>query len=296
MRWEFLREEEFPAAIEKAGGLCVIPVGCLEMHGEHLPVGTDSLKGEAIVRLAAEKTGAVVFPCAYWLGNVMGAHKLEKPWEKQRAGYIGLSPELLMNILKELCDEIGRNGFRKILIVSSHGGNNAWLDYFNSAVGYTRKQYCVMNTKIDLADLDADKILALAKDDPEGFSMLTPEDYKVLERWAETGAGGGHACFRETGLIYGTYPELVAPDRYEAMDGRCTNKGNYWYEAGLYPGCAWVMNCPNEYSGFPPHGCSPTIGQAMVKVAVDVLAKKMTLIQNDENCVAVARGTYKNED
>ena len=52
MRWEFLREEEFPAAIEKAGGLCVIPVGCLEMHGEHLPVGTDSLKGEAIVRLA----------------------------------------------------------------------------------------------------------------------------------------------------------------------------------------------------------------------------------------------------
>ena len=153
-----------------------------------------------------------------------------------------------------------------------------------------------MNTKIGLADLDADKILALAKDDPEGFSMLTPEDYKVLERWAETGAGGGHACFRETGLIYGTYPELVAPDRYEAMDGRCTNKGNYWYEAGLYPGCAWVMNCPNEYSGFPPHGCSPTIGQAMVKVAVDVLAKKMTLIQNDENCVAVARGTYKNED
>ena len=203
---------------------------------------------------------------------------------------------MIINILKEICDEIGRNGFRKILIVSSHGGNGPLLGFFNRAVNYTRKQYCVMSTRIDFAVLDADKILALAKDDPEGFSMLTPEDYKVLERWAETGAGGGHACFRETGLIYGTYPELVAPDRYEAMDGRCTNKGNYWYEAGLNTSCAWAMNCPNEYSGFPPHGCSPTIGQAMVKVAVDVLAKKMTLIQNDENCVAVARGTYKNED
>ena len=55
--------------------------------------------------------------------------------------------------------------------------------------------------------------LERAKQDPEGFSMLTEEDYKVLERFAETGAGGGHACFRETGLIYGLYPELVAPDR-----------------------------------------------------------------------------------
>jgi hypothetical protein len=101
MRWEFLREEEFPSAIEKAGGLCVIPIGCLEMHGEHLPVGTDSLKAHALAVLAAEKTGAVVFPTAMWFGDVMGAHKIERPWEKHRAGYITLSPELLMQILKE---------------------------------------------------------------------------------------------------------------------------------------------------------------------------------------------------
>lgn len=292
MRWEFLREEEFPSAIEKAGGLCVIPIGCLEMHGEHLPVGTDSLKAHALAVLAAEKTGAVVFPTAMWLGDVMGVHKLEKPWEKKRAGYISLSPELLMQILKELCDEIGRNGFRKILLLSSHGGNDPWLSFFDRAVRYTQKDYAVMWSKIDLRDLDADKVLLAAKERPEEFSMLTEEDRKVLARFAETGAGGGHACFRETGLIYGLYPELVAPERFEAMDGVSTGKGNYLYKAGINTIAAWNMNCPNEFSGFAPTGCSPTIGQAMVKIAVDSLVKKFILVQNDENPVLVARGDY----
>ena len=290
MRWEFLREEEFPAAIEKAGGLCVLPLGCLEMHGEHLPVGTDSLKAHAIVEKAAEKTGAVVFPTGLWLGDVIGAHAIENPASRQRSGYIALSPELLLHILTELCDEIARNGFRKILIVSSHGGNTAVLSYLLRALGYNKRDYAVMTTKVMLTDLDADKILERAKHDPEGFSMLTEEDYKVLERFAETGAGGGHACFRETGLIYGLYPELVAPDRYEALDGISTGKGDYLYEAGINTGAAWTMNCPNAYSGFPPHGCSHTIGLAMVKVAVDRLTKIFELIQNDENCVNVARG------
>ena len=41
MLWENLREEEFDDAIVRSGGLCIVPVGCLEKHGQHLPVGTD---------------------------------------------------------------------------------------------------------------------------------------------------------------------------------------------------------------------------------------------------------------
>ncbi len=290
MRWEFLREEEFPAAIEKAGGLCVLPLGCLEMHGQHLPVGTDSMMAQELSILAAEKTGAVVFPTGYWLGDVMGTHKLQNPASRQRSGYISLSPELLLNILVELCDEIARNGFRKILIVNGHGGNKAVISYLLRALGYNKRDYAVMSTMLSMAAIDGDKILEHAKEDPEAFSMLTEEDRKVLERFAETGSGGGHACFRETGIIYGLYPDLVAPDRYEAMDGICTNKGNYLYEAGIDTPFAWNLNCPNEYSGFPPHGMSPTIGQAMLKISVERLAKIFELIQNDENCVNVARG------
>ena len=43
MLWQNLREEEFYDAIEECGKVCVIPVGCIEMHGQHLPVGTDTM-------------------------------------------------------------------------------------------------------------------------------------------------------------------------------------------------------------------------------------------------------------
>ena len=44
MNWECLREDQFQEAIERSGGVCVLPLGCLERHGAYCPVGTDSLK------------------------------------------------------------------------------------------------------------------------------------------------------------------------------------------------------------------------------------------------------------
>lgn len=60
MNWEYLREEEFKEAIEQSKGLCVVPVGCMEKHGQHLPIGTDSILATEIVRRAAEREPVVV--------------------------------------------------------------------------------------------------------------------------------------------------------------------------------------------------------------------------------------------
>ena len=54
MLWENLREEEFDDAIARSGGLCVVPIGCLEKHGEHLPVGSDYYIAKTIIEAAAE--------------------------------------------------------------------------------------------------------------------------------------------------------------------------------------------------------------------------------------------------
>ena len=55
MLWENLREEEFKDAIEKSKGVCIVPIGSLEKHGQHLPVGMDSIAAGEWCRLAAEK-------------------------------------------------------------------------------------------------------------------------------------------------------------------------------------------------------------------------------------------------
>ena len=66
MLWENLREEEFKDAIEKSKGVCILPIGCLEKHGQHMPVGTDVIQVAEIARMAAEEEDAVVFPPMYY--------------------------------------------------------------------------------------------------------------------------------------------------------------------------------------------------------------------------------------
>ena len=41
VRWEELSGEEFQAAVDKCQGVCILPIGVLEYHGPHLPLGTD---------------------------------------------------------------------------------------------------------------------------------------------------------------------------------------------------------------------------------------------------------------
>ena len=73
MLWENLREEEFEAAIERSNKLCVVPIGCLEKHGQHLPVGTDTQTAYYIAKEAAKIEDVVVFPPLYF-GDVLGLY------------------------------------------------------------------------------------------------------------------------------------------------------------------------------------------------------------------------------
>lgn len=43
-------------------------------------------------------------------------------------GTISLTPETLINVLTEVCECLAHHGFKKIVIVNSHGGNRTVLD------------------------------------------------------------------------------------------------------------------------------------------------------------------------
>ncbi len=297
MKWEELREEEFAAAIERSGGLCVLPIGCIEKHGQHLPVGTDSLHGIGIAERAAELCDACVFPAAMWLGDVVTYHPLTEPAKVHMSGYICMEPHRLVETLTELCEEIARNGFTKILIVNSHGGNAPMLDFFLRAYSYKPRDHAVMWTySLAFAGMEPRKMykraLAARKGD---FKMLTDEDMETLSRFAETGCGGGHADLRETGLIMGLHPELAAPDRFTAESGLSTHRADYLENEGIHTGYTWISNFPNAYEGYAPIVCSETLGQAMVKISVDRLCKIMRRLKADEDCVRMARGLPREE-
>jgi len=287
MNWENLRSDELPGAIEKSGGLCLLPLGCMEKHGPHLPLGTDSYEAKSQVELAAEMEYAVVFPTCMWLGDVMGAHSNPNP---KAPGYIALNPHTLLTILEELCDEIARNGFRKILICNSHGGNKPLLNYFLRAQGYTRKNYATMWMHLgDDVMHNPARQLAYYEEHRDEYPMLTDNDLDVLRKFAAMGGfGGGHADFSETERIMGAYPHLVAQDRYDAESGLSTHRSDYLSEMGVNCVNTWGADYPNAFSGFPSTGCTETLGQAINLYSARRLAKIVKRLKEDEECVKIA--------
>ncbi len=297
MRWEDLREEQFKEAVKRSGGLCVLPIGCIEKHGQHLPVGTDSLHGIGIAERAAEKEEVCLFPTAMWLGDVVTYHPLKNPAEKRMQGYVSLDPVGLIQTLTELCEEIARNGFRKILILNAHGGNVPFLNYFLRSYGYKPRDHAVMWTwSLAMMRMEPDRMYKQVSKARKGdFKMVTDADMETLARFAETGCGGGHSDLRETGLILGMYPGLVATEKFTAESGLSTHRADYLTQEGVYFGTSWIADFPNAYEGYAPIGCTETLGQAMVHISVNRLCKIFRILKKDEDCVRMARGLPKSE-
>ena len=294
MIWDNLREEEFEGAIEKCGGVCVIPLGCLEKHGQHLPVGTDYFEAMTAVERAASEEEVMIFPVGAWLGEVSCFHAFKNPGKSRLRGCIGIKPSTILTVLEELCDEIARNGFRKILIVNSHGGNIAMLRHFIRSQTYENKPYATLSTfALDFSGTEAKKLLNTITNNKKDFPYITQRDIEVLKQYSKNGYGGGHADFRETSMILAYNENLVREDRYEAESGISNHRTDYLSNEGKDAANIWLANYPNSYNGFAPHGASKAIGEAMMKVSVNRLKKIFKLLKDDEDSVKIASIQYE---
>ena len=121
MEWEKLSIDEFKKGLEESNGVVLVPIGCLEKHGSHMPIGTDIILAREISILASQKEPVMVFP--FMPFGIVGE-------VKHKLGTISLSSQLVYQLLEELCDELARNGFNKIIFVDGHGGNTNFLKYF----------------------------------------------------------------------------------------------------------------------------------------------------------------------
>lgn len=62
MLWENLTSEEFIDALKVTKGVAIIPIGCLEKHGYHMPLGTDMFIAKELAEKAAAIEPALVVP------------------------------------------------------------------------------------------------------------------------------------------------------------------------------------------------------------------------------------------
>lgn len=96
--------------------MVIIPVASLEQHGLHLPIGTDYLNGLERAKLIAQEADVLVAPILF---------PGQSPYHMGFPGTITLSSETLQAVYVEAAQSLIHHGFKRFLILNSHGGNRA---------------------------------------------------------------------------------------------------------------------------------------------------------------------------
>lgn len=246
VHYEELSAPDFVRAVAKSGGTCLVPLGILEKHGPHLPVGTDLIDCREVALSAAAAEYTVVFP-PYFVGQIFEA--------KHQPGTVAYGSRMMLDFLQQTCDELARNGFAKIILVNGHGGNDAFLHFFCQSQLETRRDYVVY--------------------------LFEPADDEAtearLDKMRKTTVDG-HAGEEETSVMLAHDPGLVRLDRAKDESGADQKR-----QAGLknaYTGIWWYAGQPNHYRGDGSAG-NAEFGKALFEAEANALVQTVRSVKKD---------------
>jgi creatinine amidohydrolase len=252
--WEELTGPDFVKAIQQAQGTCILPIGILEKHGPHMPIGSDLLNARYVALHAAEQQYAVVFP-EYYFGQIAEA--------RQEPGTVSYSRELQLALLQATTDEMGRNGCKKILVVNGHGGNNHLLPYFAQTQLEKPHDYVVY--------IFDQRVPATG-----GPAKKTTIDQ--------------HAGESETSKMLIVRPDLVHMDRAKNELGDDQHHVNL--PDGVYTGIWWYAKFPDHYAG-DGSVANKELGEYQVKWWVDAVSKTLVAIKADNESLQLQKEFFE---
>jgi creatinine amidohydrolase len=254
-RWDELTAADWPRAMEKSAATIILPIGILEKHGPHAPMGSDLIHVREWSARAARREYAVVFPDFYY-GQINEA--------RHQPGTFSLPPRVVWDLLEATCDELGRNGFKKILIVNGHGGNPELIRYFlQTQLGRRRDYVTYFFTPQDDPAVSV-KVQALRQSDPA-------EDM--------------HAGERETSTLLYLRPDLVQMDRAASESGANQKRLAL---PDLYTPIWWYAGFPNHYAG---EGAKATaeLGRVLSEARIDALVRALRAVKADQSAPALQK-------
>ena len=279
-RWMYHTSASFDELVKASNGTCIIPMGCVEKHGLHMALGTDTMVAEKICYMASQIENVAVFP-NFIFGDVP---------ERKNAhtrGTLTLPVETLFLLLEQLCDQIYLNGFRKILIYNGHGGNQAWLSAFIRNLDNKDKNYVVAKFFVDE---QAPHGLAkyLEANGSGSIPELTPEDEELIIKYHKQNIVMGHACFGEAAYMMGIAPETMRLDLLGIESGLPTGESAPYNRLGIdVKSGGWHLEFPNAYSGTDPYGVNERIGAAALRMEAERFAKAIKFFKEDEKLLAL---------
>jgi len=258
-QWEELTSSDFALAVKQSEGVCVVPIGVLEKHGQQLPLGTDVFTSRELCRRAAGKEYCLIYPF-YFMGQIFEA--------QHQPGTVAYSSELQLRLLDETCKEIARNGIKKIILVNGHGGNNAFLQYFCQIQLATPHDYAV-------------------------YAVITPSvspevEKKITEMRKTT--TGGHADEVESSSMLAVRPDLVKIERATLESG--SNQHRQHLPSNVFTGISWYAQYPNHYAG-DAKDANKELGELSIESRSQGLADIIKAVKADQETLRLQNDFYK---
>lgn len=219
-KWEEFTEPDFVKARDAVERTVVVPLGVLEKHGTHLPVGTDMLFVTRIAELATEMEPVIQFP-TFIFGQIMEG----KPY----CGTIAIRHDLMAALLDNLLDELARNGFTKIILLNGHGGNEAFLGNYTLGKLQQPTPYTLYTVRL------SNYLFPVTSSEEWQNMMVTKVD--------------NHGGEMETSMMMFVRPDLV---KMEDMVDNGQTLGRLADLPASTP-VWWYADHPNHYSGDATH-------------------------------------------
>ncbi len=167
-RLEYMRPEQIDAA-QQAYPAIYVPFGSIEWHGQHLPVGLDTIKAHQLLVELAEKRGGVVHPAIYYSSG--GGHN-------DFAYTFMYDKELIQKLVVNMLWHFERSGYKVAILLTGHAPNR--LEYLIPAT----ITYMDQGGKMDV------------------FSLFEGQATRKE-------LGCGHACRIETSMMLKQFPDTV---------------------------------------------------------------------------------------
>jgi creatinine amidohydrolase len=199
---ENMTYEELEEEVAKGIPL-LLPIGAIEQHGPHMPLGTDTFIHVEIARKLAEKRRFLLAP-PIWFSAY------SRPLSgggRTFVGTIGVSGRSMQSYFRDLAADLFRQGFRRLIVLNGHMENAAFVaEALEEAVAPYRETHkaIMISWAYQITEQELDQIF------PDGFPGWEVE----------------HAGVVETSLMEALLPELVrvelkidgGPERYPTYD------------------------------------------------------------------------------
>jgi creatinine amidohydrolase len=228
----------------------IVPLGSLEAHGAHKPVGCCYLLAEDTSRDVGERTGIAVTPVIPF--GVSESYK-------NFPGTVTVGSDTLYRYVHDACESLVRSGFRKIVFFSAHGGNN--LPVLRELSFRLREEHGVLCAVLHIWGL---------------VQRLTSPGFWALDQRM------GHGGDPTTSVMLHLHPELVDMGRAELRPLRQPLEGMETTSYGVHrfkgvPVNVYLFAEEVEESGFmgDPTKASGEKGEVLYKKVLEFLVEFM---------------------